>query len=55
MDREWQETFRNRMRGFEARRAPQPGEAAVSIKVRVARDASTANTLPAPTNSLTAA
>lgn len=36
MDREWQETFRNRMRGFEARRAPQPGEAAVSIKVRVA-------------------
>jgi hypothetical protein len=36
VDREWQETFRNRMRGFEARRAPQPGEAAVSIKVRVA-------------------
>ena len=36
MDREWQETFRNRMRGFEARRAPKPGEAAVSIKVRVA-------------------
>ncbi|MGC2465087.1 MAG: hypothetical protein WA517_07820 [Candidatus Acidiferrum sp.] len=36
MDREWQETFRNRMRGFEARRAPQPGEATVSIKVRVA-------------------
>ncbi len=36
MDREWQETFRNRMRGFEARRAPGPGEAAVSIKVRVA-------------------
>jgi hypothetical protein len=36
VDREWQETFRNRMRGFEARRAPGPGEAAVSIKVRVA-------------------
>jgi hypothetical protein len=36
VDRQWQETFRNRMRGFEARRAPQPGEAAVSIKVRVA-------------------
>ena len=36
MDGEWQETFRNRMRGFEARRAPKPGEAAVSIKVRVA-------------------
>jgi hypothetical protein len=36
VDREWQETFRNRMRGFEARRAPKPGEAAVSIKVRVA-------------------
>lgn len=35
MDREWQETFRNRMRGFETRRAPRPGEAAVSIKVRV--------------------
>jgi hypothetical protein len=35
VDREWQETFRNRMRGFEARRAPRPGEAAVSIKVRV--------------------
>jgi len=35
VDREWQETFRNRMRGFEARRAPKPGEAAVSIKVRV--------------------
>jgi hypothetical protein len=33
---EWQETFRNRMRGFEARRPPRPGEAAVSIKVRVA-------------------
>jgi hypothetical protein len=36
VDREWQETFRNRMRGFEAGRAPKPGEAAVSIKVRVA-------------------
>jgi hypothetical protein len=36
VDREWQETFRNRMRGFEARRAPKPGESAVSIKVRVA-------------------
>lgn len=35
VDREWQETFRNCMRGFEARRAPGPGEAAVSIKVRV--------------------
>jgi hypothetical protein len=35
VDREWQETFRNRMRGFEARRAPRPDEAAVSIKVRV--------------------
>lgn len=35
MDPEWQETFRNRMRGFEARRAPRPGQAAVSIKLRV--------------------
>jgi hypothetical protein len=35
VDGEWQETFRNRMRGFEARRAPKSGEAAVSIKVRV--------------------
>jgi hypothetical protein len=35
VDREWQETFRNRMHGFEARRAPRPDEVAVSIKVRV--------------------
>jgi len=35
VDGESQETFPNRMRGFEARRAPKPGEAAVSIKVRV--------------------
>jgi len=35
MDPRWQEIFRNRMRGFQARREPQPGEAAVSIKIRV--------------------
>jgi len=35
VDREWRETLRDRMRSFEARRAPRPGEAAVSIKVRV--------------------
>jgi hypothetical protein len=35
VDRKWQETFRNRMHDFEARRAPKAGEAAVSIKVRV--------------------
>lgn len=35
MDANWQETFRNRMHRFEARRAPSPGEVAVSIKVRI--------------------
>jgi len=35
VDARWQETFRNRMHHFEARRAPLPGETAVSIKVRV--------------------
>ena len=35
MDTAWRETFRNRMRHFETRRAPRPGETAVSIKVRV--------------------
>ena len=35
MDAQWQETFRARMRRFEARRPPQPGELSVSIKVRV--------------------
>ena len=36
MDTNWQETFRRRMHHFEARRAPLPGEVAVSIKVRIA-------------------
>lgn len=35
MDTGWQETFRSRMRHFESRRAPLPGEVAVSIKVRI--------------------
>jgi hypothetical protein len=35
MDTGWQETFRNRMRTFESGRSPQPGEVAVSIKVRI--------------------
>src|SRR2546427_8354965 len=35
MDAQWQETFRGRMRRFEARRTPRPGELSVSIKVRV--------------------
>lgn len=35
MDVRWQETFRNRMRRFEAQTETRPGEAAVSIKVRV--------------------
>ena len=35
MDTGWQETFRGRMRHFESGRAPLPGEAAVSIKVRI--------------------
>lgn len=35
MDTGWQETFRGRMRHFESERAPLPGEAAVSIKVRI--------------------
>jgi hypothetical protein len=35
VDAKWQETFRDRMRGFEARRGHKPGEKAVSIKARV--------------------
>lgn len=35
MNTEWQKTFRTRMRRFEERRPPQPGEVSVSIKVRV--------------------
>ena len=35
MDAQWQEIFRGRMRRFEARRTPRPGELSVSIKVRV--------------------
>src|SRR5262249_27779034 len=31
----WEHTFRHRMRSFEAHRSPQPGEVAVSLKVRV--------------------
>jgi hypothetical protein len=33
-DPEWQRTFRDRMRGFQAR-AAHPGSAALSVKVRV--------------------
>jgi len=36
MDAEWQKTFRERMRRFEARPPAHPGDVAVSIKVRVA-------------------
>jgi hypothetical protein len=36
VDAEWQETFRERMRGFSSRRPGRPGDAAISIKVRVA-------------------
>lgn len=36
MDPEWQRTFRDRMDGFKRRRSPVPGEAALSIKIRVA-------------------
>jgi hypothetical protein len=35
MDAEWQETFRNRMRGFKARRPLQEGDVALSVKLRV--------------------
>ena len=35
MDVRWQESFRNRMRRFESQTETRPGEAAVSIKVRV--------------------
>ena len=35
MDAQWQETFNARMRRFEARRPPRPGQLSVSIKVRV--------------------
>jgi hypothetical protein len=35
VDATWREIFRNRMRHFEARGEPRPGEATVSIKVRV--------------------
>jgi hypothetical protein len=35
MDAEWQQTFRTRMRGFNTRRPPQPGNIALSVKVRV--------------------
>jgi len=35
MDVAWQKTFRERLRRFQERRAPHPGEVAVSIKVRV--------------------
>jgi hypothetical protein len=35
MDREWQRTFRDRMRGFRTRRPPRPGEMPLSVKVRV--------------------
>ena len=31
----WEQSFRRRMRGFEARRSPQQGQVAVSLKVRV--------------------
>lgn len=31
----WEHSFRRRMRGFEAHRPPQPGEVAISLKVRV--------------------
>jgi len=31
----WEQSFRRRMRDFEVRRSPQPGEVAVSLKVRV--------------------
>jgi len=35
MDTLWPNEFRERMRTFEGRRKPHPGEAAVSIKLRV--------------------
>jgi hypothetical protein len=35
VDTGWQETFRGRMRHFESERASLPGEAAVSIEVRI--------------------
>lgn len=35
MDPRWQKIFRDRMHNFQTRREPQPGEAAVSIKIRV--------------------
>jgi hypothetical protein len=35
MDAEWQQTFRNRMQGFKARRPSRAGDVAVSIKLRV--------------------
>jgi hypothetical protein len=35
MNTEWQKTFQSRMRHFEERRPPQPGEVPVSIKMRV--------------------
>ena len=34
-DPQWQQTFRDRMRGFHRRRSTHPGAAALSIKVRV--------------------
>ena len=35
MNSQWPHEFRERMRRFEGRREPRPGEAAVSIKIRV--------------------
>jgi hypothetical protein len=35
MDPDWQQTFRDRMRGFGHRRPPAPGEVSLSIKIRV--------------------
>ena len=35
MDDEWQQTFRNRMHGFKARRPSRTGDVALSIKLRV--------------------
>src|SRR5438128_1689872 len=35
MDANWERTFRDRMRRFQAQRPPRPGDVAVSIKIRV--------------------
>ena len=35
MNAQWEKTFRERMRRFGARRSPQPGDVAVSVKLRV--------------------